>query len=51
MMVLQEHFQSERLPQGARVTSFRAFLTIYQQDDKAVSGIDSPRADTPSPSP
>ncbi len=33
MMVLQEHFQSERLPQGTRVTSSLAPLTIYQQDE------------------
>ena len=32
MMVLQEHFRSERLPQGTRVTSFRSPLTIYQHD-------------------
>lgn len=33
MMVLQEHFLSERLPQDTRVTSFRSPLTIYQQDE------------------
>lgn len=44
-------FSVRKTPQGTRVTSFRAPLTIYQQDDKAVSGIDSSRADTPSPSP
>lgn len=44
-------FLVRKTPQGTRVTSSLAPLTIYQQDEKAVSGIDSPRADTPSPSP
>lgn len=44
-------FSVRQTLQGARVTSFLAPLTIYQQDDKATPGIDSLRADTPSPSP